>query len=217
MKLLRKLIALFLAILLGFWLASANILSGTKAGEVMDTIVRYLPDREDLQQIPILEDIYPPAEPEVKEPVETAQTLTASDQEVDAQLIESKVIELVNELRAEQGVPSVAPNEMLRAAATIRAVETEEAFSHTRPDGSDAFTVFQEEGISYPYRAVGENLGMATYHLPDEEMAEFLFNGWVESEGHYENMIRPEYNEIGIGVHYDGDVLYVTQLFGTQY
>ena len=40
---------------------------------------------------------------------------------------------------------------------------------------------------------------MATYHTDEEGMAEFIFNGWVESEGHYENMIRPEYAEIGLG------------------
>ena len=216
MKFLRKVFTLLLAILLGFWLASANILNGTKTGEVMETIVNYLPDRNDLQQTPLLEDIYTPAEGEVKAPQESAQTLEANDSEVDAQLIGRKIIELVNELRAEKGASPVASNEMLQAAATIRAVETEESFSHTRPDGTDAFTVFEEEGIPYPYRAVGENLGMATYYLSDEEMAELLFNGWVESEGHHENMIRPEYDEIGIGVHYDGEILYVTQLFGTQ-
>jgi len=57
---------------------------------------------------------------------------------------------------------------------------------------------------------------MATYHMNETEMAELIFNGWVESEGHYENLVRPEFEEIGVGIHYDGEFLYATQLFGAQ-
>lgn len=216
MRFLRNVIALLLAVLFGFWLASAGILTDTKTGDVMDTIVSYLPDRNDLNEVPLLNE-FPETDVNKEEVPEVPEQPAASeDGEVNYALIETTIIDLVNELREEQGVSSVESNEMLKAAAMIRAVETEEAFSHTRPDGSDAFTVFQEEGITYPYQTVGENLGMATYHTDEEGMAEFIFNGWVESEGHYENMIRPEYAEIGVGVHYDGEILYATQLFGTQ-
>lgn len=217
MRFLRNVIALLLAVLFGFWLASAGILTDTKTGDVMDTIVSYLPDRNDLNEVPLLNE-FPETDVNKEEVPEVPEQPAASeDGEVNYALIETTIIDLVNELREEQGVSSVESNEMLKAAAMIRAVETEEAFSHTRPDGSDAFTVFQEEGITYPYQTVGENLGMATYHTDEEGMAEFIFNGWVESEGHYENMIRPEYAEIGVGVHYDGEILYATQLFGTQW
>jgi len=219
MRFLRKLIGFLLTVLLGFWLASANILTGTQVGDAMETIVSYLPDREDINNLPPITndsqetEIDSATQDNVEQPPRSS---IAEDSDIDFELIETTIIELVNELRQEQGVSPVAPNEMLRKAATIRAQETEEAFSHTRPDGSDAFTVFEEEGISYPYRTVGENLGMATYHLDEVGMAEFIFDGWVESEGHYENMIRPEYEEVGVGVHYDGEFLYATQMFGTQ-
>ena len=56
---------------------------------------------------------------------------------------------------------------------------------------------------------------MATYYLDEKGMAELLFNGWKESPGHYENMVRKEFTEVGIGVYYDGETLYAAQLFGT--
>lgn len=220
MKFLRQVISLLIVFFLGFWLASADILTGTQVGDVMEYVVRYLPDRSDLERWDILEPI--PAT-ETSDPAtateEGGSTVTlpiSEDDEINAEIVETTIIDLVNDLRQEQGVQPVETNDMLRAAANIRAVETEEHFSHTRPDGTDAFTVFQEEGISYPYQTVGENLGMATYHLDEVGMAEFIFEGWVESEGHYQNMIREDFDEIGVGVHFDGEILYATQLFGTQ-
>ena len=50
MRFLRNVIALLLAVLFGFWLASAGILTDTKTGDVMDTIVSYLPDRKRLER-----------------------------------------------------------------------------------------------------------------------------------------------------------------------
>lgn len=219
MRFLRNIISFLLVLILGFWLASADILTGTQVGEVVEDVVSYLPDRSDLERWNILEPVVVEESSEaITSEQETPEEVPATSEngEVNYEIVETTIIDLVNELRQEQGVQTVASNDMLKAAANIRAVETEEVFSHTRPDGSDAFTVFQEEGISYPYRTVGENLGMATYHLDEAGMAEFIFNGWVESEGHYQNMIRPDFEEIGVGVHYDGENLYATQLFGAQ-
>lgn len=221
MKFLRTVIGLLIAVLIGFWLATADILTGTQVGDVMEDVVSYLPDRGDLERFDLLEppmsDDISETEVEEQEEIDPPQSSsTSADGEVNYQIVEETIIDLVNELRQELDVPTVESNDMLTAAANIRAEETEELFSHTRPDDTDAFTVFQEEGISYPYRTVGENLGMATYHLDEAGMAEFIFNGWVESEGHYENMIRADFEEIGVGVHYDGEILYATQLFGTQ-
>lgn len=220
MKLLRKIISLVLVFVLGFWMAFSGILTGTKTGEVLETIVGYLPDRNTVDHIiegPIqgkrreVDSI----SQETKESEESTSAISTQNSEVNYEVIENKVIELTNTLRQKQGLSTLQPNNELRTGAYVRAVELEESFSHTRPDGSDAFTVFQTENLAYPYKRAGENLAMGTYYLPEEEMATFLFEGWVESEGHYENMIQQEYTEIGVGVHYDGEYLYLTQLFGT--
>src|SRR5690625_3295684 len=218
MRVLGRIISFLLAVLLGFWLASADILTGTQAGEVMDTIVSYLPDRQQVHDLfnGTSTDETPKVNVDANVDHYAGEETATSNQEVDYAIVEAAIIDLTNELRQEKGLSTLAPNDMLRAAAYIRAEELEEQFSHTRPDGTDAFTVFQEEGIFYPYLMVGENLAMGTKYLPEQEMAEFLFQGWVESEGHYANMIRQEYEEIGVGVHFDGEMLYATQVFGTQ-
>ncbi|HIZ70399.1 MAG TPA: CAP domain-containing protein [Candidatus Atopostipes pullistercoris] len=220
MKFLRKIISLILVFILGFWMAFAGILSGTKTGEVLETIVEYLPDRNTVNHI--IEEPMQERRREInsvsqktEESEEAKPTISTQNGEVNYEVIEAKVIELTNELRQEKGLSTLQPNDALRTGAYVRAVELEESFSHTRPDGSDAFTVFETENLSYPYKRAGENLAMGTYYLPEEEMAQFLFEGWVESEGHYENMVQQEYTEIGVGVHYDGEYLYLTQLFGT--
>lgn len=236
MKFISRLLSLILTLIIGFWLGSTGLLTGTTPGNWLETITSYLPSSSrDFNQLnlpfetptffsePPLNESNPdtqtesPSENSAADSDQPAPDIYSEQSDaVDVELIEQTIIALVNDLREEQGVQTVASNDMLRSAATIRAIETEEKFSHTRPDGSDAFTVFEEEGIHYPYRIAGENLGMATHHLSDEDMAELLFNGWVDSQGHYENMIRPDYEEIGIGVHFDGEFLYATQLFGTQ-
>lgn len=222
MKLLRKIITLLLVLTLGFWLGASGMLNGTRAGSWMNTAVDYFPTRTELQQLrssldslPVIGDTFFTRNLEGQETKNNTILESNTHTDVDYDIVEQTIVTLVNELREEQQLDPVASNDMLKAAAIIRAVETEESFSHTRPDGSSAFTVFEEEGIAYPYKVVGENLGMATYYMNEEDMAELLFNGWVESEGHYENMIKPEYKEIGVGVHYDGEFLYATQLFGT--
>lgn len=153
-------------------------------------------------------------EAEVNEP-NLMDLVTPKPDSVKKEQIEDTIFNLVNELRAELGAGSVAKNETLRLAADIRAVETEESFSHTRPNGQEPFTVLEEQDTFYPYFMVGENLAMATYFRDDNHMAQLIFDGWVESEDHYQTMINPDFEELGIGIHYDGEILYATQFFGT--
>lgn len=136
---------------------------------------------------------------------------------IEEDLIRARILQLTNDLRIEQSLEPLSSNDQLEQAANMRAEETERSFSHTRPDGRDFYTTLNENGLNYAYTIAGENLAMATHHLEDEKMAEFLFNGWVESPGHYENLIKSEYQEIGIGVYFDGEILYITQIFGTPY
>lgn len=135
---------------------------------------------------------------------------------IDKDRIENSIFVMVNTLRDKLGSGTVTRNETLRLAADIRAIETEETFSHTRPNGEEPFSVLEELETSYPYYMVGENLAMATYFRDEDHMAELIFNGWVDSPDHYQTMINPEFEEIGIGVHYNGEILYVTQFFGTS-
>lgn len=221
MKFIKKVIVLLLAVFLGFWLGFSGILNGTKVGNVMEKTVSYLPNSNEVRRfktstVPLFDDLIQSNSSTVNENPETNSSITGEHPDVDYVKVEETIIRLVNELRQELNLPILESNDMLKAAAMMRAKETEESFSHTRPNGLDAFSVFEEEGIEYNYQRAGENLGMATYYMSEEEMAELIFEGWVESEGHYKNMVLPDYEEIGIGVHYDGEFLYATQIFGTH-
>ena len=54
---------------------------------------------------------------------------------------EAEVIRLVNEERAEYGLPALTTTDALTAAAAKRAEEISGDYGHDRPDGSSCFTV----------------------------------------------------------------------------
>jgi uncharacterized protein YkwD len=201
MKIIRKLFEWIILLLIGFFI-----------GINVDNLMDARPSR--------IDDILFPSEPAQTE-VPAAQSdgneeVHANNSEVDYDTIENNIIQSVNELREELGAPTVTVNETLREGAYIRAKEIEESFSHTRPDGSEPFSVFSQEGLEYNYGYMGENLAMVTYFGNDQSMSQVIFEGWVDSPDHYETMIDPDFKEIGVGVHFDGDILYATQFFGTE-
>ena len=116
---------------------------------------------------------------------------------------------LLNDVRAEKGLPPLkfdAGSELQRAART-RAREISERFSHTRSDGSDCSKVLAEFGLSY--RKTGENIAYGTNAGPER-----VIKMWRESSGHYKNMIKPGYREVGLAsYHGEGSDVYWVQVF----
>lgn len=102
-------------------------------------------------------------------------TVTGSYHYEEAQ----KTLALVNAYRKEHGLAELKWSEDLGAAAKTRAAEASICWSHTRPNGSQWYTVSK--------LVKGENLakGYAT--------AEEAFNAWLASEGHRENILWPEF------------------------
>lgn len=105
-----------------------------------------------------------------------------------------EVLNLVNEIRKQAGVAPVVLDEQLCNAATMRALEMNysQNFSHTRPNGTSCFTVFDTFGI--PGFSFGENIA-AGYGSPAS-----VVEGWKNSPGHYANMINASFTKIGIGM-----------------
>ena len=93
---------------------------------------------------------------------------------------------LVNEERVAQGLTELTWSEGLYQAAVVRAQECETSFSHTRPDGTDWWTVNSD--LMY-----GENLAY-NYDTAEEVVA-----AWMSSEGHRANILKASYVTIGIG------------------
>ena len=115
---------------------------------------------------------------------------------------EAAMLARINELRAEAGVdPLAAPTDEMYHAAVIRANELIQSYSHTRPDGSRCFTVAS--------RACGENI----WKVPDDYTWEQILQGWLDSEGHYENIMRPSFKSLAIALLHVGGKIYCEQLF----
>lgn len=112
-----------------------------------------------------------------------------------------EVLTIVNQRRREAGAPDLVMNSSLLETAMQRAMESSVLFSHTRPDGSscmDLNTLMFGENIAY---------GSST---PENVMI-----AWMNSEGHKQNILNPNYTTIGIGCVVVDGIYYWAQCFGS--
>ena len=118
------------------------------------------------------------------------QTYTATHDYYD---IEMEIFRLINEERAKNGVAQLVWDEELYAGTKIRAQEATTNYSHTRPDGTMPNTAFDKS-----YRMMAENL---TRHLIIyDDPAGTMVDGWINSPGHYQNMINGSFGHTAIAV-----------------
>ena len=110
---------------------------------------------------------------------------------VDITGFAEEMLRLVNAERAKAGLAALGSTSALTAAAQKRAEEITVKVSHTRPDGRDCFTVFDDYGVFSSHR--GENLA-AGYKAPGEVMA-----GWMKSSGHKSNILG-DFTKLGVGI-----------------
>lgn len=102
---------------------------------------------------------------------------------------------LVNELRAENGLPPLYVVPYLCDMSQIRARECITSFSHNRPDGSKFSTLIDYNLV--PYDVIYENIA-AGFGTPEETMEQ-----WCASEKHLQNMLNPEITHMGVAVAYE--------------
>ncbi len=115
------------------------------------------------------------------------------------------VIDLVNEARAAQGLSALQADRAAAAAAAIRADEIAVQFSHTRPDGESCFTALKEAGAVY--QGAGENIAKG------QTSPERVMSAWMNSPGHYANIMKEGFTRIGVCHKQIGGVHYWVQLF----
>lgn len=114
----------------------------------------------------------------------------------DIERLIKEVFKLTNQERIYAGLPALTYNNVLENGAMIRAEEIIQSFSHTRPDGSRFFTVFNN---TYSFHLIGENLAAGF------NSAAAVVSGWMNSEGHRANILNEGYTQIGIGIAKDKD------------
>lgn len=100
----------------------------------------------------------------------------------------------INDYREENGLHRLVLDEELCKLAYIRAHEQEEIEGHTRPDGRRFSTIAKD--YVYSYQGLGENIAIG----PDADCYE-ITNGWKNSSGHNENMLRSKWIKNGIALY----------------
>lgn len=106
---------------------------------------------------------------------------------------ERQMFDLVNEERAAVGLPRLEWDERLAVVGRAHSAEmfTLKYFSHQSPVNGSPFDRLKAAGITY--QRAGENLAYA-------QSVTVAHRGLMDSPGHRENILRPEFTRIGIGV-----------------
>lgn len=104
------------------------------------------------------------------------------------------VLEQMNVRRLAALLPPLRHDARLDLAAEdrMRDMEDQGYWAHIAPDGRSPFDWLGPRG--YDYWFAGENLAAGF------ETAEVLVDGWMESEGHRENILSPMFRECGIAI-----------------
>lgn len=132
-------------------------------------------------------------------------TQTTTSPKADNLTFEQRVVALVNEQRAANGLAPLTLNEKLANVARVKSQDMHDKnyFSHTSPTYGSPFDMMHSFGITY--RSAGENIAMG-YTSPEAVM-----EGWMNSPGHRANILNASFTQIGVGYVASGN--YWTQEF----
>jgi len=125
----------------------------------------------------------------------------------------SVLVNLTNQNRTTANVSELTVNPLLEKAAQMKAddMAAKGYFAHNTPEGLTPWYWFEKAGYKYSY--AGENLAVNFENSDEVETA------WMNSPGHFMNIMNPKYTEIGIatstGIYKGKQAIFVVQLFGT--
>lgn len=133
------------------------------------------------------------------------QTPKQSQTASSVNAFEKKVVELTNAERQKQGLKPLVLDEALSKVAREKSLDMQrnKYFSHTSPTYGSPFDMMKKFGISF--RTAGENIAMGQ-RTPEE-----VVNAWMNSSGHRQNILNPNFTHIGVGYVENGN--YWTQMF----
>jgi uncharacterized protein YkwD len=136
----------------------------------------------------------------------------AADVPDEIREMEQQITERVNDERRAEGLdPLEHRDDLARVARDYsRLMMEEEFFAHEGPEGGTVADRVREEGITFT--AVGENLFTSEGPVDHVDVA---VEGWMQSPGHRENILRDMYTHTGVGMVLEGGTAYVTQVFLT--
>lgn len=136
--------------------------------------------------------------------------------QVSPSAIEAAVHEKTNDERIRKNLGSLDYSSHLSAIALqhSRHMAIHDKFDHESVDGDRAQDRYEAYG--HDTSSVGENIAFRQPHASasPSEIARSVVDGWMDSTGHRENILRDRFEEEGIGVYMLPDrTVYVTQNF----
>jgi uncharacterized protein YkwD len=148
-----------------------------------------------------------------KKEISAPPPLRAGESSPNPVLTQKGVFEFTNQERIDNGRKALKENSELDAAAKKKAQDilAKQYFDHVNPDGKGPDYFVSTAG--YDYLTIGENLALGNF--ADDKA---LVDAWMASPGHRENILRSQFQEIGIAVvrgNYEGETVWVAvQEFG---
>lgn len=109
------------------------------------------------------------------------------------------LFELTNSARIQRELPLLKWDGAVRDTARKHSVDMAENryFSHTNQEGQSPFDRMGDDGITFV--VAGENLAYGQYS------GIFAHEGLMNSMGHRENIVKPEFGYLGVGVSFNSD------------
>lgn len=130
-----------------------------------------------------------------------------------ATAVERRIFTRLNQLRSGKRLPQLTAHQGLADAARVNSLrmQRDRFFAHDDPDGrgaSDRVAAMERQAV---FSQIGENLAQISPII--RGVADDMHDGWVKSPGHYRNMIKPDYDHVGVGCVQDGRKTICTQVF----
>lgn len=119
--------------------------------------------------------------------------------QVSLTALEKQMLDLHNQERAAQGLPTLCVHPALQQAARAHSKEmiAKDYFSHNSYNGESFSARITRFG--YDWTACAENIASGTGSRGE---AAPVFRGWMNSSGHRSNILNSRYKEVGIGEAY---------------
>lgn len=113
---------------------------------------------------------------------------------VTANFTQEDLLLQTNAKRAENGLPPLQMNSQLSEAALKKGKDMLEKnyWAHNAPDGTTPWVFIKGEGYEYLY--AGENLARGFSSAPE------VVDAWMASQGHKENILSKNYDDVGFAV-----------------
>ncbi|WP_051266614.1 CAP domain-containing protein [Gulosibacter molinativorax] len=119
------------------------------------------------------------------------------------------VLELVNRVRIQEGLEPLTINLQLNKAAQAQADHQASILEMTH-DGLGGLGE-RVSATGYQWRMVAENVAFGQFSYTQ------VMTGWVDSPGHYANIVNPKLEEMGFAMTYGSDGrTYFAQVFGSR-